>query len=78
MVEDAVDFGWVMEVTFILTVVIGTPIVVLGSLWFDIDGWTARVVYATTVAAALWFVTAIAVYVYARTDIRRGRGRVGR
>ena len=78
MAEDAVDFGWVMEVTFVVTVLVGAPIVAIGSLLFDIGGWTDRLVYATTVAAAVWFVTAVVVYGYARRRLRRPRGRAGR
>jgi len=36
---EGVDFGWVMQVTFVLTIVVGAPV---------------------------WFITAIAVYLYAR------------
>lgn len=71
MSDGSVDYGWVMEVTFILTVLVGTPIVVVGSLWFDPSGWTGRIVYATTVGAAIWFATAVGVYVYARRRLTR-------
>ena len=64
--DETVDFGWVMEMTFLLTVVLGAPLIAIGSLWFEIGGWTGRVVFATTVAAAVWFVTAVCVYFYAR------------
>lgn len=70
MPADGVDFGWVMEVTFVLTVVIGTPIIAIGSIWFEIDTWTGRIVFATTVAAAVWFATAIGVYTYDRLGLR--------
>lgn len=70
MSDEAVDFGWVMEMTFILTVVVGTPIIMVGSLWFDIDTWTARIVFATTVGAAVWFITAIGVYGYEKLGYR--------
>lgn len=69
MSDESVDFGWVMEVTFIVTVLLGAPIVALGGLWFEIEGWNARIIFATTVAAAVWFITAIGVYAYARSSV---------
>lgn len=71
MAEESVDYRWVMEMTFILTVVIGTPIIALGGLLVEFDGWTGRVVYATTIAALVWFLTAISVYLYARGTLKR-------
>lgn len=63
---DGVAYDWVLQVTFIATVLLGAPMIAIGSLLVDLDDWTARVVFATTVAAGVWFVTAVGVYLYAR------------
>ena len=78
MADDSVEFGWVMEVTFVVTVLVGTPLVIFSSLFVELDGWTARLVYATTIAAAVWFVTAIAVYLVARRRLMHRQGRAER
>lgn len=73
-----VDYGWVLEVTFVLTVLIGAPLIAVGSIFVDLPTWTARVTYATMVAAAVWLITAVIVYLYARGRLRPGRGDDGR
>jgi hypothetical protein len=63
---DGIDYGWVMQVTFITTIFFGTPIVTLLSVFCDLTTWPDRAMFAVRVGAALWLVTLIAVYVYAR------------
>lgn len=64
---DGVDYGWVMQVTFVTTVLVGAPIVAAASLFVGgLDTWGARVEFAIRVGALLWFVTAIITYSYAR------------
>ncbi|KAB1198740.1 MULTISPECIES: DUF5822 domain-containing protein [Haloferax] len=66
---DGVDFGWVMQMTFVTTILVGSPIVALLSLNATLPTWGARAAFAIRVGAVIWFVTAIALYVYAkRTD----------
>ncbi len=69
----SVDYGWVLEVTFVLTVVIGAPLIAIGSLLIELPTWTARVTYATMVAAAVWLLTAMLVYAYARWVLKPDR-----
>jgi len=63
---DGVDFGWVMQVTFVLTIVVGAPLVAALSLGTRLPDWGARAAFAVRVGAAVWFVTAVATYAYAR------------
>jgi hypothetical protein len=63
---DGVDFGWVMQVTFVATIVVGAPLVAILSLWVTLPDWTARALFAVRVGAVVWFVTAVLAYVYAR------------
>lgn len=67
---DGVDHTWVMQVTFVLTLVAGVPLVVLLSRFATLPTWEARTEYAVRVGALVWLVTAIIVYAYAR----RGQG----
>ncbi len=68
---EGVDYGWVMQVTFITTILLGSPIVALASTTADLTSWGERAEFAVRVGAVVWFVTAIAVFAYAKR--RNGR-----
>jgi hypothetical protein len=63
---DGVDFGWVMQVTFITTILVGSPVVVLASIGTSLPTWTSRAMFAVRVGAVVWLCTALGVYLYAR------------
>ena len=63
---EGVDYGWVMQVTFVVTISVGAPIVAALSTLVTLPTWGARVAFAVRVGAVIWFLTAVAVYVYAR------------
>lgn len=64
---DGVDFGWVMQVTFVVTILIGVPIVAATSVFVGpMETWAERVSFAVRVGALVWFVTALITYLYAR------------
>ena len=63
---DGVDFAWVMQVTFVLTVAVGAPVVAVLSLFYSLPTWGARAEFAVRVGAVMWLVTAVAAYGYAR------------
>jgi len=63
---EGVDFGWVMQVTFVVTIVVGAPVVALLSLPLSLSSWTEWATFAVRVGALVWFLTAVAVYGYAR------------
>lgn len=63
---EGVDFGWVMQVTFVATIVVGAPIVTVLSTQATLPTWGARAGFAIRVGAVIWFLTACAVYLYAR------------
>ena len=67
---DGVDFGWVMQVTFVTTIVAGAPLVAALSTTTTLPTWGARAAFAVRVGAAVWFLTAIAAYVYARRRVK--------
>jgi hypothetical protein len=62
---DGVDFGWVMQVTFVTTIVVGAPLVAALSLGTRLPDWGSRAAFAVRVGAVVWFVTAVAAYGYA-------------
>ena len=63
---DGVDYGWVMQTTFVTTIVAGAPVVALLSLAVPPqETWAARAEFALRVGAAVWLVTNVAVYLYA-------------
>ncbi|MWV39645.1 MULTISPECIES: DUF5822 domain-containing protein [Natrialba] len=63
---DGVDYGWVMQVTFVATIVVGAPIVAVLSTTADLPTWGARAEFAIRIGAPIWFLTAIVVFAYAK------------
>ena len=63
---DGVDFGWVMQVTFVVTILVGAPVVAAASAFLELASWGARAAFALRVGAPVWFLTAVGVYLYAR------------
>jgi membrane protein YdbS with pleckstrin-like domain len=63
---DGVDFGWVMQTTFVTTILVGAPLVALLSTTTTLPTWSARATFAIRVGAVVWLLTAIGTYGYAR------------
>lgn len=63
---EGTDYGWVMQTTFVLTIVVGAPVVAALSVFYELPTWAARASFAVRVGAIVWFVTAVAVFLYAR------------
>ena len=63
---EGVDYGWVMQATFVLTIVVGAPVVAVLSTFYTLPTWPARVSFAVRVGAIVWFLTAVATFLYAR------------
>ena len=63
---DGLDHGWVMQVTFVLTIVIGAPLVALLSVPFELSTWGQRANFAIRAGAVVWLCLGISVYLYAR------------
>ncbi|ELZ07043.1 hypothetical protein C479_15597 [Halovivax asiaticus JCM 14624] len=63
---DGLDYGWVMQMTFVLTIVVGAPIVAILSLPADLPTWGDRVEFAIRVGAIVWLVTSLLVFAYAK------------
>nr|WP_254535188.1 DUF5822 domain-containing protein [Halomarina sp. BCD28] len=65
---DGVDFGWVMQTTFVLTIVVGAPVVATLSLFGPpLPTWPARAEFAVRVGAVVWILVALGVFLYARS-----------
>jgi hypothetical protein len=71
---DGVDYGRVMQVTFVATIVVGAPLVAALSTLVALPTWGARAAFAVRVGAGVWFCTAVAVFAYER---RRAGARAG-
>lgn len=63
---EGVDFGWVMQTTFVLTIIVGAPVVTLLSTQATLSDWGARAAFAIRVGAVVWVLTGLCVYLYAR------------
>jgi len=65
---EGVDYGWVMQTTFVLTILVGAPVVALLAwlVGISLPTWAARAEFAIRVGALVWFVVAIGVFLYAR------------
>lgn len=65
---DGVDYGWVMQTTFVLTIVVGAPAVaaVAAITGAALPTWESQALFAVRVGAVVWFLTAVGVFGYAR------------
>ena len=63
---DGVDYGWVMQTTFVATIVIGAPVVAALSTTASLPTWNSRVEFAIRVGAVVWLLTAVSVFAYAK------------
>ncbi|GAA0678224.1 DUF5822 domain-containing protein [Natronoarchaeum mannanilyticum] len=63
---DGVDFGWVMQTTFVATIVVGAPVVAALSIPVSLPTWGARLSFAVRVGALVWILVALSVYAYAK------------
>jgi hypothetical protein len=63
---DGVDYGWVMQVTFVTTILVGAPVVALLSTTTTLPTWNDRALFAVRVGALVWILTALAAYAYER------------
>jgi hypothetical protein len=63
---DGVDFGWVMQTTFVVTILVGAPVVALASTATTLPTWTDKAAFAVRVGALVWLCTAVALFLYAR------------
>ena len=67
-----------MELTFVLTVVVGTPVVAVLSLFASLPTWPNWALFAVRVGAVVWLVTTLFVYGTPGSLGFRERGHVGR
>jgi hypothetical protein len=63
---EGVDYGWVMQVTFVVTILAGAPIVAILSSGTPLPTWGARAAFAVRVGAVIWIFVAVGAYLYAR------------
>ncbi|WP_241658372.1 DUF5822 domain-containing protein [Halorubrum sp. BOL3-1] len=63
---EGIDYAWVMQTTFVVTILVGAPVAALLSTLVALESWGARAAFAVRVGAPVWFVTAVAVALYAR------------
>lgn len=64
---EGTDFGWVMQMTFVITILVGAPLVAAASVLVDLPTWGAKASFAIRVGAVVWFCTAVATFAYARS-----------
>ncbi len=63
---EGVDYAWVMQTTFVLTIIVGAPVVAVLSIGTPLESWAARVSFAVRVGAVVWVLVALSVFAYAR------------
>ncbi|WP_435063859.1 DUF5822 domain-containing protein [Halobaculum sp. EA56] len=61
---EGVDYGWVMQATFVVTVTVGAALVAALSAFVALPTWEARAGFAVRVGAVVWIVTALGAYYY--------------
>lgn len=63
---EGVDYGWVMQVTFVLTIVVGAPVVALLSTGVTLSTWGDRLEFTIRVGAVVWIAIGLTTFFYAR------------
>jgi hypothetical protein len=63
---EGLDYGRVMQVTFVVSVVAGAPLVALLSLTVGPGTWGARAGFAVRVGAVVWIAVAVAALAHER------------
>ena len=63
---EGVDFGWVMQVTFVVTILVGAPLVAVLSTTVELTTWGARANFAIRAGAPIWLTTNVAAFLYAK------------
>ena len=62
---DGIDYAWIMQVTFVLTILIGAPVLAIGSIWVDLPTWSARAQFAVAFGSVIWILIGTAVFIAA-------------
>ncbi len=70
---EGVDYGWVLQTTFVLTIVVGAPVVAALSTLSTLPTWGARAEFAVRVGAVVWLCIGVPVYAYARSQSATSR-----
>ena len=70
---DGIDYGWVMQTTFVLTIVVGAPVVAALSVFVELPSWGQRANFAIRVGAVVWLCLGVPVYLYARSQLETSR-----
>lgn len=63
---EGIDYGWVMQMTFLLTIIVGVPLIAVLSTVVSLPTWPDRAMFAVQVGAPVWFLTAVSLFLYAR------------
>lgn len=63
---EGIDYGWVMQTTFVLSIAVGAPIVAVLSIGTPLGSWNEWLSFAIRVGAVVWVLVALSVYGYAR------------
>lgn len=64
--SEGVDYAWVMQVTFVLAILVGVPVVALLSIGVSLPTWEAKATFALQAGAAVWLFIAVSVFLVAR------------
>lgn len=67
---DGIDYAWIMQTTFVLTILVGAPLVAVLSVFTTLPSWGDRAMFAVRVGALVWLVISIGVFLYARQQER--------
>lgn len=63
---EGVDYTWVMQVTFVLSLAVGVPVIAGLSIFVSLPTWGDRAAFAVQVGAIVWLAIALLVFGYAK------------
>ncbi|MFB6133629.1 MAG: DUF5822 domain-containing protein [Halanaeroarchaeum sp.] len=63
---EGIDYGWVVQTTFVVSILLGFPVAGLLSTTTALPTWFARLGFAIRVGAIVWLLVGLGVLTYAR------------
>lgn len=63
---EGIDYGWVVQTTFVVSILVGFPVAGVLSTTTPLPTWSARLVFAIRVGAVVWLLVGLAVLASAK------------
>ncbi|AWB26714.1 DUF5822 domain-containing protein [Halococcoides cellulosivorans] len=58
------DYAWILQTTFVLSILLGAPLIAIASLASELPTWEARSTFAIQAGAMVWVAISIGTLAY--------------